>query len=279
MTKTQQTAASKGPIGKLATIASDAAGIARVCGPGVALKWLLAIARHAPEILKSGNLQAADIAMGSGPYRCKLGNARATLRARKVISGIREIWVRNVYLQSGFLTINDNDQIVDLGCNKGNFTILALAHGPGVRSVSVEVKQSEIERLNEQLSQNGFQDRVQIVHAFIGRDLEQSEKLREAVGGNTTLAEVITEDELIQRCNIQRIDLLKCDIEGSEFDLLTPDSRLLAMTKQLAIEVHKDIGDAEAFIGMLHSLGFETRRGIENNEAVVISARRTLPAT
>ncbi len=261
-------------MGHLKVIMSDAMGLARVCGPMVALRWLLAIATRFGEVRRKGNLQPADLAMGAGPYTCRLGKARARLSAPKVVSGIREIWVRDVYLRGGFLTINDGDQIVDLGCNKGNFTCLALGHGPAVRCVSVEVNTDQVARLRSQLELNGFADRTQVVHAFVGRDRAQSEKLRDLIGDAGRGVEIISEDELIERCGIERIDFLKCDIEGSEFDLLTEDSRLLAMTRQIGIEVHKDVGDAEAFLAMLERQGFEVNRGMENHEAIVVTARR-----
>lgn len=261
-------------MGHLKTILSDAMGLARVCGPVVALRWLGAIAAHFTQIRREGNLQAADRAMGDGPYTCRLGHARARLSATKVISGIREIWVRDVYLRDGFLTINDGDQVVDLGCNKGNFSCLALGHGPGVRCVCVEVNTDQVARLRAQLELNGFTARATVLHAFVGRDRAQCEKLRDLIGEPARGVEIMGEDQLIERTGIDRIDFLKCDIEGSEFDLLTEDSKLLAMTRQLAIEIHKDIGDAEAFIAMLQRQGFQVKRGMENHEAIVVSARR-----
>lgn len=196
------------------------------------------------------------------------------LTGDRIVSGIREIWVRDVYLNKGYLAIKDGDRVADLGCSKGNFTIVALAHGPAVRTVSVEVQAGLLRQLRDQISCNGFEGRVEIVNAFIGRDRQQSEKLRSAISEDTILTELITENDLIDRCSIDRIDLLKCDIEGSEFDLPNRDSRLLALSNQFAIELHKNIGDAEAFVAMLHDLGFETRRTMENKSAVVISARR-----
>jgi FkbM family methyltransferase len=261
-------------VGHLKVIMSDTMGLARVCGPLVALRWLFAIVMNFGEVRRKGNLQPADMAMGAGPYTCKLGKARAKLGAPKVVSGIREIWVRDVYLRGGFLSIKDGDRVVDLGCNKGNFSCLALGHGPDVRCVCVEVHSEQVNRLKSQLELNGFTERAHVVHAFVGRDREQSEKLRELIGDAARGVEIISEDELIERCGIDRIDFLKCDIEGSEFDLLTEDSRLLHMTRQLAIEVHKDVGDAEAFLAMLERKGFEVKRGMENHEAIVVTARR-----
>ena len=66
----------------------------------------------------------------------------------------------------------------------------------------------------------------------------------------------ISEDQLIEKANLNSIDLLKCDIEGGEFELLTKNSKLLAMTQSLAIEIHAFAGDVNHFIDELKSSGF-----------------------
>jgi hypothetical protein len=50
---------------------------------------------------------------------------------------------------------------------------------------------------------------------------------------------------------------LKCDIEGGEFSLLRPNSRLLSLSQQIAIEVHSFAGDVDAFLAMLNQEGFD----------------------
>src|SRR4051812_15958000 len=116
----------------------DFIGLVRVCGIGVALRWLVMIALNFKKCARARNLQPADLAMGPGPFSARLGTARAKLFGEQAISGIREIWVRDVYLNHGRLSIPPDATVVDLGANMGNFTVLALGHGPGVRCVSVE---------------------------------------------------------------------------------------------------------------------------------------------
>ena len=78
----------------------------------------------------------------------------------------------------------------------------------------------------------------------------------------------------MRKYDLAHIDFLKCDVEGSEFQLLTPDSRLLAITRQLAIELHHAIGDGETFINMLRSLGFDVAVRRTSPDDCVINARR-----
>src|ERR1700677_758847 len=123
-------------------IASDFRGLCRVCGPIVALRWLLAIVLNIKACRRAGNLQPADAALGDGPFHARLRNARAILSGRQVLTGIREIWVRDPYLND-FLSIPENATVVDLGANMGLFTTLALASGGGVRVLAVEADPNE----------------------------------------------------------------------------------------------------------------------------------------
>src|ERR1700734_723266 len=111
----------------LKTIAADALGISRVCGLTTAVRWLGCIAMTMPQCRQTRNLQPADRRMGDGPFSVARSGARARLGGPQVFSGIREIWVRDVYLRGDYLRIPRGASVVDLGANMGNFTCLALA--------------------------------------------------------------------------------------------------------------------------------------------------------
>lgn len=49
---------------KLAKLGKDFYGLMRICGPLVALQWILRVLFHFSEILKNGNLQMADKVLG-----------------------------------------------------------------------------------------------------------------------------------------------------------------------------------------------------------------------
>jgi len=108
----------------------DFFGLSRILGPYFALKWASMILVHFPSILRRKDLQPADQAMGKGPFHVHFrSGVDFRIIGNGVISGIREIYVRDVYLRYGLLTIEDGDVVLDLGANMGNFTNLALAHG------------------------------------------------------------------------------------------------------------------------------------------------------
>jgi FkbM family methyltransferase len=239
---------------QLRIIASDAWGLRRVCGAGIALRWLAAIALRFPQCRREGNLQPADAAVGDGPIAVRYGHAKTLFACQRPLTGIREIWVRDEYLEGGYLSITPGSTVVDLGCNKGAFTTLALAHG--ARVVAVEADPVEILGLEKILALNNWSQRVRIINAFVGgRTRYQNELLathRCAAVGN------ITPQELLDLAG-GPIDLLKCDIEGSEFELLISAGPLIAASRQIAVELHPQAGDPQKVIQLLNSQGFEVK--------------------
>lgn len=109
---------------KLVKLGSDFLGLVNICGLSVALRWIVHVLLCVPSILKKGDLQAADKAMGIGPFEVKLKKYNCTFKimGTGAISGIREMYVRDTYLHDGWLTIKPNDTVLDLGANMGNFT-------------------------------------------------------------------------------------------------------------------------------------------------------------
>jgi FkbM family methyltransferase len=235
-------------------ILSDSIGLVRVCSLIMATKWLLFILLTLPQCLKHKNLQPADKLFGEGPISVKAKYGRVKLIGGQVFSSVREIWVRRVYLQDDFLKIPDNGTVVDLGANVGSFTMQALAHSKSCKVIAVEPNTEFNKLFLLQIELNNFSNRVTLQRYFIGSSSEtQSEMLRMPESSD---AEFITQKKFIELNNLQSIDFLKCDIEGSEFDFIN-DSSLLEITKQLAIEIHNHAGDRKKFISKLKELGFQ----------------------
>ena len=219
-------------------ILSDFLGLVRVCGWRVAARWLLGVATHLGECRREGNLASVDRLFGDGPVRVRRGSAAAWVAGPTVLTGVREIWVRNAYL-TGPIRVAPGDVILDLGCGTGLFTTQALTAAAGVRAVAVEAEADRCATFARMAERNGFADRVRVVNAFV-RD----------------------EPTLLAAADLDRIDLLKCDIEGSEFGLFGDGSRLLAISRQVAIELHPHAGDADALAARIAAAGFriETHR-------------------
>lgn len=253
---------------------SDGTGLARVCGIGVGLRFFATILANFRSCARARNLNPVGEAMGSGPFRCNLRGAKARLTGHDIISSIREIWVRDVYTGGGFLDIPPDATVVDLGSNRGVFAALALAHGPSVRVTAVEVDPKYTKNRAEILALNGWTERQRVIPAFIGPRSPLTDTLVESIRQAGHPCEMLSEDEFIETAGLTHIDFLKCDIEGSEYGLLHKDSKLLAMTDRLAIELHTNAGDAEGFITMLHDLGFETKVVHRIANTILLNAKR-----
>ena len=240
----------------LRKISGDIWGISRIVGLSTTAMWLAAILKNMPEIYRSGNLQVADRALGSGPFQVKYSDeVNFRITGPGALSGIREMYVRDTYLRGGCLKIDDGDIVLDLGANIGNFTNLALAHGPRVKVVAVEPGHALIRSMKASLTLNdGFAERVSVVKAFLGH--ASSVQLDLSDDPSYAGTSWMTEEELLEVTSLKCVDFLKCDIEGGEFGLLHRESALLRMTRKLAIEVHAFAGDVHPFIDMLKEVGF-----------------------
>jgi hypothetical protein len=83
----------------LLIVVSDFLGLWRVGGPRVAIKWIFMVALNIAACYRQHALTPADVALGPGAFRARLPFADALLHGEQVLSGIREIWVRGVYLE------------------------------------------------------------------------------------------------------------------------------------------------------------------------------------
>jgi FkbM family methyltransferase len=252
-------------------ILRDFYGIVRVCGLLTGIKWLLFILFNLIECIKRKNLQPADKKLGTGPFKVKYDKAKATMYGEQVISGIREIWVRDVYLGNGFLSLEKCELVLDLGANMGNFTILALASNSRSKVIAVEPNSELNLKFYDQIKKNRWNDRVKLFRSFIGLySTKQKEMLNDPLSKDAVF---ISQEEFIKKNNLRSIDFLKCDIEGSEFDFIK-DTSLLQITKQLAIEIHDFGGSRDEFIAKLVELGFQIGPIKHSSDSCIVLAKR-----
>jgi len=239
-----------------AVIFRDFVGIVRICGLSIGVRWLAGILLNIPAILSAKNLQPADRAVGKGPFRIRHCGTSFLIAGSFAMSGVREMYVRDTYFRRGMLKVNVGDTVLDLGANIGNFTNLALACGAG-RVVAVEPRREYNSMFRDSVGLNkGFLERVTLVRAFLGSSSTPTNPMAPSTECPDEDAPWIAEDQLLKQVAVDKIDFLKCDIEGGEFSLLSRESALLAMTQSLAMEVHSFAGDVAEFIRNLELCGF-----------------------
>ena len=77
--------------------------------------------------------------------------------------------------------------------------------------------------------------------------------------------------DLVSLCTPDRtIDLIKCDIEGSERDFLEHYEQLLRRTERIVIELHPLHADPEMCRRRLADLGFKLNREIRNQQTMIL---------
>jgi hypothetical protein len=207
-----------------------------------------------PAVFAERNLRPVDRAMrGRVELRHPVNDRRVVIDLDSYRAGddaegsyafglVREIWLRDVYLRP-FRLPTQLDCVVDLGANRGIFALQACAFAR--RVVAVEAMDKYAAPLLENLAANAF-DNLVLVNAFVGGPgfMAPGDSPAMDLAGVLALAEG------------GRVDLLKVDIEGSEFGL---DLAPLAGVVRIAMELHPDYGDGEALLRAVRALGFDCR--------------------
>lgn len=171
-------------------------------------------------------------------------------------SGAREIYCRRVYTWGHRFDIQPNDVVVDLGCNVGVFTVLAASLGRSV--LAVEAQAGMIDKAESNLQMNGCADRARIVQALVGADTGVFNRDREVLADpwigdppRMSMSELLA--------SLPVIDLMKIDIEGSEFALFSQggQEKWLDKVRRIAMEVHPEFGTAASLSSTLAAHGLE----------------------
>lgn len=170
----------------------------------------------------------------------------------------RQLHFEQIYF--GRYRPSGSDCVVDLGAGLGTEIVRLAAEAPGLRYVAVEIQPWVYECLCLTLAQLpagfepfglaiGDQPSVRIQPSRDGLDVS-------VLGGGAVSVEAVDWTEFVRRHDIQRIDLLKMNIEGAEADLL--DHADLSIVRRAIIAVHDfraDRGESEHF---------RTRARVEN---------------
>lgn len=178
-------------------------------------------------------------------------------------------------------------RILDLGANVGYFALRAadrLLRGPAATAdlelTLVEGSRRLVDEIERRLSpQPLLSGRLRIVHGLVGRR-EGVGVLREtgchftnsaAAGagpGRETSVSYVDLDALYPEG--APIDLLKCDIEGSELELLESYGEWLRRVEVLVIELHHDLCDTERCYERLRGLGFAHEQRLREEDRVTV---------
>jgi FkbM family methyltransferase len=161
--------------------------------------------------------------------------------------------------------------IVDIGAHVGTFTIWAALRSPQARCLAVEPNPNTFALLVENLRDNGLQDRVTAINAAAGPRsgtgslelMQHSLGTRLARAGTGEVSVYVqTLASLLVDARMDRVDLLKVDCEGMEYQLFGADSAAwLSVVGVLACEYHPEPGhDVSELDTIIRAAGFTVTR-------------------
>ena len=121
--------------------------------------------------------------------------------------------------------LSDGSVVLDLGANIGVTSTLIALDTPGVRVIAVEAGPATVELLRDNLAANAISN-VEVVHAAIGSSDGRVHFHESSAFGHVTDdpqavdVESVTVATLIDRHDVDRVDLIKIDVEGWEPDVI-----------------------------------------------------------
>jgi FkbM family methyltransferase len=188
------------------------------------------------------------------------------------------MYCRNVYMRTG-LVMPRTGWVLDLGANRGLFSVWAAL--AGAQTVAVEAQQGfglEIQRL---AAHNGVDARVHVEIALAGGTatagatvgvVADDQRWATTSHGAPQRPSGVSVPQLMSAYRIDRIGLMKVDIEGGEFAVFSDEEDLswLDQVDQVGMEVHGDFGDAAVLVGRLRQHGFAA--DLRDNAGTRVSA-------
>ena len=224
-------------------------------------RLLGAFAVRLPAILRSRDLRPLDEAMSGADGEFRYRGVRFRLDMpfcdREVrdgsfaFGGVREICIRNCYFRHHDSSVFDSARVVvDIGANRGVFSTLMATVASHVLCVEGQPHFGPV--IERNMAVNHFRNYAVDCAVMGTGGILPGDSFRP-----------LTMEQLFERHGLERVDLVKMDIEGSEFSLFKTGG-WLERVAAISMEVHRAHGDPGLVIETLRSRGFEVRMADEN---------------
>jgi FkbM family methyltransferase len=164
------------------------------------------------------------------------------------LATINETSILNPYLAAGHVTVSEDAVVVDVGANIGDFTLHVARLCPQGRVFAIEPVDEHVRMIETNVRLNGIRN-VTCVRRALGAaeghaDIQVA-GIRSNVGGGVGTRERVpssTLPQFVKEQRIERIDLLKLDCEGAEWDILPASESALPRIRQICMEFHCERG-------------------------------------
>jgi FkbM family methyltransferase len=165
----------------------------------------------------------------------------------------REVFVLRPYVSGGFYRPRRDHVVVDLGANIGSFALFMQWCAPGIRVHCFEPGGYALDLLKKNVALNRLDSAVTIHScavsdrngfAYLSDEPRSTHRGLEpgACNGSAAGEKVETVDlqRVLELCRTRHVDLLKMDIEGSEYDIvLSTPAQLWKQIDRVVLEFHE----------------------------------------
>ena len=187
-------------------------------------------------------------------YRMRCGVNLYTRRNRSDFHMIDEIWAFRKYDYFGY-RVNPGDVVLDIGANIGTFSVYAARVCGASRVLSFEPFPDNYKMLTRNVEQNHLNMVTCVNQAVAGNRGPRTLRLDSADSGSHSLVvgssehnvqvECCTLEDVFQRFSLTKIDYLKMDCEGAEYEILENATSRIQQIGRISMETHT-ISDRKA---------------------------------
>jgi FkbM family methyltransferase len=186
-----------------------------------------------------------------------------------------EVWLNRIYSPPGY-EVNRGDVVVDLGANVGVFTLFAASRAAGVHVHACEPSPRCVEALRRNIEASNLGNvtvhplAVAAEAGIVQLHMCEENWARNSItdtwtSGQSVKVPAVSLDELIHQCGADRIDLLKVDIEGAEYDVLSDRNHpSLQRVRRIVCEYHNldGVRNGAQLARQLSEAGFSPEREV-----------------
>lgn len=195
------------------------------------------------------------------PFTLHLGGMTFNFIASSAFSTIEtyiEIFLKNNHFLCTDFIPQNNHFILDIGANQGYYSLKTKIHAPNCKIIAFEPNPLMYEALLKNINSNNIQmfesenvaiadkdgfinlEIVPQIGAIGGKSVKIPERkwMKDEFIHNIT-AKALSLDSVFTKYNINKVDILKLDVEGMEFEILS-NCHNLDKVERLVIEYHSE---------------------------------------
>ncbi len=154
-----------------------------------------------------------------------------------------------IFFKKEYGLISSNSTILDIGANKGYFSIYAAEKSKNSIIYSFEPVKTNFSILKKNIHENGFDQRIQPVNiALAGKTEKRNISLKSSIEAslifknnfqNKEVVSCLSFNDMYSKYNLKLVDLIKMDCEGAEYEILyNTDKDVLYNINEIRMEYH-----------------------------------------